>query len=151
MAVQTIAGDKAGADVKELKATEEQLVYAVLLDWGMKIGLASLVVTFAIYVFSVLPPHLPLNEVSNYWHLNAHDYLAKANVEPGWAWVHMINKGDYINFVGVAFLAGITILCYLPIIPIFLRKGDKVYAAIAVVEVLVLTLAASGVLHVGGH
>ncbi|MFN3077441.1 MAG: hypothetical protein ABT940_11265 [Alphaproteobacteria bacterium] len=136
---------------KELKATEEQIVYAKLLDLGMKTGLAALVVTFTIYVLGILPPYLPLDKVSEYWGLSSHAYLEKAHVEPGWAWVRMVGYGDFLNFIGVAFLAGITILCYLPIIPILLRKKDMVYVGIAVLEVAVLTLAASGVLHVGGH
>lgn len=69
----------------------------------------------------------------------------------GWSWLKMLSKGDYVNFLGIAFLAGITIICYLPIIPIFLRKKDTVFAVICILEVLVLTLAASGILKGGGH
>jgi hypothetical protein len=63
----------------------------------------------------------------------------------------MLGKGDFLNFIGIAFLAGVTIICFFPIIPIFLKKKDKVYAALAVVEILVLVLAASGLLKSGGH
>lgn len=141
----------AGSNREPIKASEEQLIYANLLDWGMRLGLAALVVTFAIYVFGVLAPHTPVDQVSNYWEMKASDYLAAANVSGGWSWVNMVGKGDFINFIGIAFLAGVTIVCYLPIIPIFLKKGDLVYAAIATVEVAVLSLAASGILQVGGH
>ena len=48
-------------------------------------------------------------------------------------------------------LSGLTILCYLVILPILFRKKDTAYAIIAIVEVLVLSLAASGLLKVGGH
>jgi hypothetical protein len=56
-----------------------------------------------------------------------------------------------MNFVGIAILAGLTIACYLAIIPTLMRKKDTAYLVIAVVEVLVLTLAASGILKGGGH
>jgi len=49
----------------------------------------------------------------------------------------------------VAILAGVTILCYLSIIPILLRQRDWVYAVLALFEVLILALAASGILAVG--
>jgi len=135
----------------KLKATEEQRAYAVLLGYGMKAGLAMLVVTFAIYLTGVMPPHIPVNELQNYWGHPVKEYLHETGIHPGWWWVTQVAKGDFLNFVGVAFLAGVTILCYLRILPIFLAKKDKVYATIAFVEVLVLTLAASGLLKGGGH
>ncbi len=46
-------------------------------------------------------------------------------------------------------LSGVTIVCFIAIVPTLVRKRDFVYAAIAVVEVLVLVAAASGILAVG--
>ena len=141
----------------KLTATEEQKAYATLLDWGMKAGLLMLVVSFAIYMTGVLPTHIPVEKLPEYWTHPIHGsegnpgYLEMAGIEPGWWWLGELGKGDFLNFVGIAFLAAVTIATYLRIIPILLRKGDRVYAALAVLEVLVLTLAASGVLKSGGH
>ena len=41
----------------KVKATAEQVAYGKLLDLGMKVGLAALVVSFAIYLTGILPPH----------------------------------------------------------------------------------------------
>ena len=71
------------------------------------------------------------------------------NIKPGWSWLGMLGYGDFINFVGVAILAGVTIICYLAIIPIFLKTNDKVYAFLALLEVVILCLAASSILAVG--
>jgi hypothetical protein len=68
----------------------------------------------------------------------------------GWSWIKLLNKGDYLNFSGIAILSIITIICFLAIIPTLLKKGDKVYTILAFLEVLVLALAASGILA-GGH
>ena len=38
----------------------EQRIYARWLDIGTRVGLAMLVVGFAVYVFGVLDPHVPL-------------------------------------------------------------------------------------------
>ncbi len=69
----------------------------------------------------------------------------------GWSWLKNIRKGDYMNFVGIAILAGLTIACYIAIIPALMKKKDTAYLILAIAEVLVLTLAASGVLKGGGH
>jgi len=130
---------------------EEQVAYATLLDTGMKVGLLSLVATFVAYVSGALAPHIPVADLPRYWAMPVKGYLAATGIQPGWGWVRMLGKGDFLNFVGIAFLAGVTIVCYLKIIPIFLRKGNRVYVAISVLEVLVLLLAASGLLASGGH
>lgn len=136
---------------KKLKATEEQIAYAKLLDIGMKLGLLILVITFIIYATGILTPFIPVNDLPKYWGMPVHKYLEATGIHPGWSWLAMLNKGDFLNFIGVAFLAGVTILCYIRVIPILFRKKDAVFGIIAILEVLVLALAASGILKSGGH
>jgi hypothetical protein len=61
----------------------------------------------------------------------------------------MLRYGDFINFIGIAILAGVTIMCYAAIVPTLLRNKDTVYAIIAVLEVIILGAAASGILAAG--
>lgn len=136
---------------KEVKATEEQIAYAKLLDLGMKAGLLALIVTFLIYVMGVLTPHVPVNDLPKYWSMPVKQYLEATDIHTGWSWLGLVGKGDFLNFLGIAFLAGVTILCYMRIIPILFRKKDTVYGVLAILEVLVLVLAASGLLKAGGH
>ncbi len=143
-AVKEVAGSK-------LKATEEQLAYAKLLDIGMKFGLLMLVVTFIIYLTGIFTPHIPVNDLPKYWGMSVHKYLEATGIHQGWSWIYMLGKGDFLNFTGIAFLAGVTLLCYVRIIPILFRNKDTVYGVLAIIEVLVLALAASGVLKTGGH
>lgn len=139
------------------KTQSEQLLYASVLEIGMYIGLVILFITFGLYASGVLAPAVPLDQVSSYWNQGVHEYLEAVNRDhlhmehppTGWAWVTMLNKGDFLNFVGIAILGGITIICYLAIVPALLRKKDFAYLAMALLEVLVLSLAASGVLVVG--
>jgi hypothetical protein len=131
-------------------ATPEQLAYATILDWGMKIGFITLVVTFILYILGVVPPHLPLEQLPQYWVMPVGEYLKAAQVHIGWSWLHLVNQGDFMNFIGIAFLSAVTIFCYLRVLPILIKNKDLVYAAIAVLEILVLVLAASGILA-GGH
>jgi hypothetical protein len=131
--------------------TEEQIAYAKILDLGMKVGLVALVISFGLYVLGVMEPHVPLQDLPKYWKLPVHEYLKQANIHEGWSWLHMLHKGDFLNFVGIAFLAGVSIICYLSIIPALFRKKDTIYAFLAIAEVTVLVLAASGILKGGGH
>ncbi|MBI5676322.1 MAG: hypothetical protein HZC48_10955 [Nitrospirae bacterium] len=141
------------------KASEEQIIYANILNKGMWFGLALLVITFIIYMSGMLPSHVPIEELSKtppgsevpYWGMRAHEFNIAFNIPTGWGWTALAGKGDYLNFVGIAILAGLTILCYLAILPILIKKKDTPYVIIAILEVAVLALAASGILKVGGH
>ncbi len=117
----------------------------------MLIGLIGLVVTFILYGAGVLEPKIPLEEVQNYWVMPVSDYLEQSGIHAGWAWLGNLGYGDMLNFVPIAFLAGLTIVCYLAIVPGLLRKKDTTYVVLAIIEVLVLCVAASGILGSGGH
>ena len=134
-----------------LEATPEQILYAKLLEKGMYIGLLILLITFGLYAFGVMDPYIPLNKISKYWSMNVNDYLHHANIKAGWAWLGMLKYGDFLNFIGIAILAGVTILCYAAIVPTLLKNKDRVYAVLALLEVIILTVAASGILGTGGH
>ena len=132
-----------------LKATPEQILYAKILEKGMYIGLLILFITYALYVFGIMDPYIPLDKISSYWSMNVHDYLEHTQIKDGWAWLGMLKYGDFINFIGVAILAGVTIICYAAIVPTLLKNKDTVYAILAVIEVIILSAAASGILAVG--
>lgn len=134
-----------------LEATPEQLLYAKILERGMYLGLLILLITFGLYAFGIMDPYIPLDKISDYWHMNVNDYLEHAKIQDGWSWVGMIKYGDFVNFIGIAILAGVTILCYAAVVPTLLKNKDTVYAIIAILEVIVLTVAASGILGAGGH
>ena len=148
------------------QASEEQMAYAGVLNIGMWLGLAIMVITFFVYVSGVLPPYIPIEELSQpsvranvpealkntpLWSMRVHDYNVINNAPTGWGWAPLVGKGDYLNFIGIAMLSGLTILCYMVILPILWRKNDTAYVVIAIAEILVLSLAASGLLKVGGH
>jgi hypothetical protein len=135
--------------IASLEATPEQVLYAKLLELGMYIGLLILFITFALYAFGIMDPYIPMDKISSYWKLNVHEYLEHAGIKDGWAWLGMLKYGDFINFIGIAILAGVTIICYAAIVPTLLKNNDKVYAIFAVLEVIILGAAASGILAVG--
>lgn len=134
-----------------VETPREQVVYADILFWGCWSGLALMALTYILYVTGIIPPHVPLDKITVLWSQSVGTYLSQANVPTGWGWVVLMGKGDFLNFAGIVLLAGLTILAYIPLIPAFLKKGDKVFALLALLEVLVLSLAASGLVGSGGH
>lgn len=62
-----------------------------------------------------------------------------------------MTKGDISNFLGIVFLAALTIVCFLQLAWSLARRRQWLMFWIAVLEVLVLCLAASGILVAGGH
>jgi hypothetical protein len=138
-------------DEKRTRASEEQVAYAKILNAVMFLGLAIMIVTFIIYMLGILPSFIPPQDIPKYWSMKSSNFIHMFHAPTGWAWVALTNKGDYLNFVGIALLAALTILCYLVILPILMRKKDIPYVVIAIAEILVLALAASGILKSGGH
>jgi hypothetical protein len=134
---------------EKTKASEEQIAYASVLNVGMWFGLFLLVVTFIVYISGALPSYVPIDDLPKYWNMRVHDFNVALNAPTGWHWTALVGNGDYLNFVGIAILSGLTILCYLVMLPILFRKKDMAYVVIAIMEVLVLSLAASGLSRPG--
>ncbi len=133
----------------ELK--QEQMIYANILNIGQWIGLIILTITFVIYLTGILPCFVPIEELPEYWAMNVKDYIHTLNAPTGWGWITMLGKGDYLNFSGITILAGLTIICYLGVLPTFIKKKDKPYVIMVIIEVVILILAASSILKTGGH
>ena len=128
----------------------EQLRYARLLDWGTRVGLVVLVATFVVYALGLLTPHVALEHLPTVWQYPVARYLQETQTPAGWGWLTLAHRGDVIGLVGIAILAGCSLLCLLALVPLYLRRGDKAYVALCLLEVAVVLLAASGLLA-GGH
>jgi hypothetical protein len=138
-------------DNDKTKASQEQLIYANLLGKGALTGLGLLVITFIVYMTGVLPNVVPIDKIPSYWKLRVGEYIHQANTPTGWKWVGLLNNGDILNYIGIVILAGMTVICYLRLIPIYARKKDTTYLVITIIEITILLLAASGILTAGGH
>ncbi|MEI8158436.1 MAG: hypothetical protein WCH60_16340 [Burkholderiales bacterium] len=128
----------------------EALRYAQLLDWGARLGVVALIVSFAAYVFGVLTPHVPLEQLPTVWNLPVAAYLQQTATPTGWGWLKLAQKGDLSGLIGISILAGCSLPPLLGLIPLYLKRRDYIYATICALIITVLVLAASGVLT-GGH
>lgn len=138
-------------NTEKTNAPAEQIAYANFLFYGCWGGLALMIITYLIYISGIMAPYVPMELVMKYWSLPVQNYLSDNNVPTGWGWLTLLSKGDFLNFLGIALLAGLTIICYLPLIFVYLKKNDRAYTIIVLLEVIVLCVAASGIVGTGGH
>jgi hypothetical protein len=138
-------------DLQRIEVPLEQIKYANLLLYGAWSGIAILATTFFLYMSGFLKAFVHPSLMPQYWGMKVSDYLHATSAPSGWAWVSMTGYGDYINFIGIALLGILTIGGYLILLPAYLKKKDKIYVAIVLTEIVVLSVAASGVLGVSGH
>ncbi len=124
--------------------------YAVWLDWGSRLGVIALVLSFIAYIFGILTPLVPLEQLPQVWGLSVTDYLEKTGSPSGWAWLTLAGKGDFSNLIGIAILTSCSMPPLLGLLPLYLKRRDYLYAGLCASIVLVLVLAASG-LFTGAH
>ena len=133
------------------KTSPEQITYANMLFYGCWSGLAIMVVTYTLYVTGILTPHIPLQKVPLLWSEPVGTYLELGQVPHGWGWTALIGQGDFLNFIGIVLLASMTLISYIPLVPAYLKRGEKGFALMALAEILVLAFAASGIVGGGAH
>lgn len=123
--------------------------YAQWLHWSGWLGLAVLVGAFLVYATGLVPPVIPLERLPELWTLSSQEFMQLHGLEGGWHWIARLDRSDMLNVLGIAILAGCSALPLLAVTPIYLRRGDRVYAALCLLVVAVLVLAASGVISTG--
>jgi hypothetical protein len=133
------------------RPSKEQIIYANLLLMGMVSGIIVLIITYTIYVTGLLPSYVDMHLISANWGKGVHEYLEITHSPHGWGWLVLLWKGDFLNYVGFVLLGIMTILCYLVLVRGYFREKNWIFMAISILEIAVLSLAASGLLGSGGH
>jgi len=136
---------------QDLKPMPEQIRYANILFAGAWLGIFLMMVTYFIYVSGLIPAHVDMTTVTQNWDKGVIEYLKITNSPHGWAWLSLITKGDYLNFIGLVLIAVLTIFCYLFLIVGYGKRKDWAFLIIVISEILVLSMAASGLVGAGGH
>jgi hypothetical protein len=138
-------------DKQALKPSQDQIIYANLLIIGVWVGLAVLLLTYAIYLFEILPMHVSRSLIPTVWDKGVGEYLEITRSPHGWGWITLLGKGDFLNYIGFALLGLMTLMCFIVLLRGYLRQKNWIFSTIAFLEILVLALAASGILGTGGH
>jgi hypothetical protein len=126
-----------------------QKIYARWLGRATGLTLGLLVICFFVYVLEVLDPHIALHHIPGLWKLSAAEFVTASGAPKGWGWTGLLHTGDYLTFGVVAMLCSITLVCYVRIIVELVKQRERLHAALAAVQVLILLGAISG--FVAGH
>jgi len=126
----------------------EQHIYAKIIYHISNLGLLALIMGFILYIFGVLTPLVPLEELPKYWSLSLTQFLEKTGAPTGWRWTAMLGYGDVIPFLGVTILASVTFVCFLTLLFSFLQRGAKVLAFIAAMELFFILISASNLIQI---
>lgn len=143
--------EKQSNNHEPLPPMPEQIQYANILFIGAWGGIVIMTITYFLYVFGIVDPHVDIALVTQNWDKGVNEYLRITDSPHGWGWFALLGKGDFMNFIGMGLLAVLTIFCYLFLIVGYKKQQDWIYFTVCVLEVLVLSLAASGLLGTGGH
>jgi hypothetical protein len=130
--------------------TQVQQVYARWLDAVVRVTFTVTLAAFLLYVSGVLPAYVPLETLPQYWGLPVDEYLRRTGAPAGWAWLRLADRGDFLNLACMALIALATLVCYLRLLPLLVAQRQRLDAALAAAQILVLVLAASGWLSGGG-
>ena len=124
----------------------EQHIYAKIIYHISNLGLLALIMGFVLYIFGVLTPLVPLEEMPKYWSLSLTQFLEKTGGPTGWRWTAMLGYGDVIPYLGVTILASVTFVCFLTLLFSFIQRGAKVLAFIAAMELFFILISASNLI-----
>jgi hypothetical protein len=128
----------------------EQLAYARWLERGARLGLVVLSISFAVYLFGLADPLVPLERLPELWSLPLDEYLRQSHTPRGWGWLALAARGDLSGLLGIAILAGCALAALAAAATHYARRGDRLYALLCAAEAAIIVLAASGLLA-GGH
>jgi hypothetical protein len=131
--------------------SQVQALYARWLDIGTRVSFAASLVAFLLYVSGAIPAYIPLETLPRYWGLPVGEFLRQTGAPSGWEWLrHPGGGAEYLNLGCMALISLVTLVCYARIVPALLALGERLQAALAILQVLVLAAAVSGVFAGGG-
>ena len=131
--------------------TRDQIIYANLLVIGVWTGIFTLLITYIIYVSGLLPAHVDMALIPKVWGKGVDTYLEVTHSPHGWGWASLLAKGDFLNYIGFALLGLLTVFCFIVLLRGYIRSRNWIFSIIAFLEIVVLAVAASGILGSGGH
>ncbi len=134
-----------------ISISREQSIYAGTLTVLSWVSLGLLIVGFLYYVSGTAPVMIPISELPDLMRHPVAEFNRITKMPVGWQWLDFLGYGDIAARLGIVMLAGSTIICLIAILSELVRKKNFVYVIIVIAQILILLIAASGVINVGSH
>jgi hypothetical protein len=122
-----------------------QLRYALLIEWGTRLGVLILAGGFAAYVAGWLPAQVPPSALPELWSLPLSDYLSATGSPTGWGWMERLREGDMFALAGIAILCVSPLAALLALVPLYAAARDRAFIVLCLLQSAVLLAAAWGV------
>ncbi len=136
---------------KNSPGTEKvQLVYARVLNTASHVAIFFLAAGYLIYILQLLPSSVPIESIAGNWHLSASEMQQKIHTPSTWVFFStpgILFNGDIVSYLSIFYLSMVTVICLAVAAVIFYRGKNYLYTTITILQVLVLLIAASGVIH----
>jgi len=134
---------------RRLSESDPQTVLARNFRWISVIGLIVITASFVIYILNLLPQRVPIETVTQNWHLSSRDFIEKFELGNGWDWIGNLRNSDVLCLASIVFMAIGTPVSMAAVSRVFFLQGNRHYGVIAFLQFLVLCFAASGIAGVG--
>jgi uncharacterized membrane protein len=134
-----------------MMVSKTQKRYAKVLSWVAAIGQLLVVVGYIIYLSKLLPMETPIERITQAWHLSAAEFTDELGIETGWNWLRKLSHGDIISYGAIVLLALGTNVSLLVAAVSFLQEKNGKYTLIVILQLVVLLIAASGIVSGVGH
>jgi hypothetical protein len=120
--------------------------YIKILKWGVGLGFIILFAGFVFYLLGFPEAAVPPEQVTRFWHLSADGYREAAGFQAGWSWIRSLPRSDYLSYATLIYFALITPVCLAAVLPRFVRERRFHYSLITAGMLIILILAASGII-----
>jgi len=125
-----------------------RVAYGRVLALCCPLVLALMVVAFALHVSGLVPSVVPLAALPGMWTQGARAVLDSLGVGPGWGWLAHWRQSDMLCLAALALLTlGSPIACAAAAVQ-YVRRHEYALGIIAILQVLVLLAAMSGLIVV---
>ena len=107
-------------------------------------GFVAMLGALAAYLAGWVPARIPVERMPEVWSRSAADHLRQEGLTQGWSWVQHVGQGDFMALLPIAWLATCSGIALAAVLTVYLRRKDGIYAALCLLQLAILSLAASG-------
>ena len=125
---------------------DPQDIYARWLQAGTRTAFLLSLAALLAYLSGAMAPFVAPERLPQLWTLPAGEFERRAGTPDGWHWLAFAGYSDYLNLAGICLFARLSLVCYARVLPAFLRRGERLPAALAAAQIAVLVAAASGLI-----
>ena len=126
-----------------------QETVADVITWIVRFTVLAIVVTFLIYAFGLRPASIHPEQTMELWEMSSREMRDARDLDGGWAWILALGDAINLSFSSLALFPAMTIAVTLVISLLYARRRIGIHAALALCQVILLVIAATGVANRG--